>query len=124
MKFGDIERLRGKYIVGIEASRVAKTSVDINGSATCSDATFISSFLTLRTKDSDLQIEDLPLTSISRADNNGHLTAINYKLIDWVNSEVNCGDGTAAAASATAEEVYVFTVYYENDNIARRGVNC
>lgn len=123
-KFGDIERLRDKFIVGVEASRVGTNTVDADGNTVSSDATFRASFLTLRTKGSDLEIEDLPLTSISRADNDGHLTAINYKRIDWVNSEINCGDSTAAAASATANEVYLLTVYYEDTNIKRANGNC
>jgi len=124
MRFGDIERLRDKYIVGVEAVKASVNPFTRDGDPVSSDATFSSSYLTLRTKGSDLEIEDLPLTSISREDNEGTLTPINYKVIDWVNSEVNCGDAASVAASSAAGEKYLFIVYYEDKNIRRAQKNC
>ena len=103
-KFGDIERLRGKRIVGLESLKASQTPFNPDGQAVASEDTFKSSYLTLRSIDSAHEIDSLPLTSFNREDTDGTLTAINYKLIDWVNSEIDCSNTSAATGSATANE--------------------
>jgi hypothetical protein len=116
--FGDIATLREKKIVFIESYRDSNVSSTPYGQVPVDDNAINASYLTLAYKGTDRPIENLPLTDLIKADNQGTLQPFGHIVVDWVNSFVQCTD--SAAVSANAGNYWLFRVQYEDGLIGEK----
>ncbi len=118
LSIGDIATLRGKKIVYIETFHDSDVTITPLGRTPVTDAALKASFLTLAKAGTDRPIENRPLTSLIKADNSGVIQPLDYIVVDWVNSFLQCPD--TAAVSANAGNYYLLVVQYEDDIIGRK----
>jgi hypothetical protein len=106
----DEEVLRdAKRIIAIEAYKVGTLALSPTGRAVVNDTVFKKSFLIIGTADSDEVLNKIPLSDLSRADNNGQLFYVDIPPV----APSKCSIKVATVATLSASESFVLAFHYE-----------